>query len=103
MSRERIEELEQENERLKAELALSHQQIAALKFTIVTTIGGTDYEGFPTSEINYLQRLRILLEKEKETEALSQQLASANEQITYLKERWERFTTGRLSSTGEKE
>jgi hypothetical protein len=27
-----------------------------------------DYEGFPTSEINYLQRLRILLEKESQAQ-----------------------------------
>ncbi len=39
-------------------------ELRALKHTIVSTIGGKDYEGFPTSEFNYLQRLRILIEKE---------------------------------------
>lgn len=36
-----------------------------LKHTIVATVGGVDYEGFPTSKINFLQRLRILVEIER--------------------------------------
>jgi uncharacterized coiled-coil protein SlyX len=62
------QEAQQRNlaEHFKAELNLRNQELRALKFTIIVTIGGTDYEGFPTSEINYLQRLRILVEKEAE-------------------------------------
>lgn len=57
----KIIELEERAERAERELA-------ALKFTIVTTIGGTDNEGNPTSEINYLQRLRRLVDAEKENQ-----------------------------------
>jgi hypothetical protein len=50
---------------LEAQLSTARQELATLKHTIVATIGGVDYEGVPTSEINYLQRLRILLENEQ--------------------------------------
>lgn len=33
--------------------------------SIVTELGGVDYEGIPTSRLNYLQRIRILKEKER--------------------------------------
>lgn len=49
---------------------LNREMLAAMKFTIVATIGGEDYEGNPTSEINYLQRLRILVEKESQMSSL---------------------------------
>lgn len=39
-------------------------ELAALKHTVIDTIGGVDYEGFPTCELNYLQRLRILVAME---------------------------------------
>lgn len=45
-------------------LELLRDELIALKHTIVATIGGTDDEGNPTSEINYLQRLRRLVEIE---------------------------------------
>ncbi len=48
-----------------ARQAVECDEITAMKHTVVATIGGVDYEGFPTSEINYLQRLRILLEREQ--------------------------------------
>src|SRR3990167_6087622 len=51
-AKKRIVELERENQLGRAELA-------AIRHTIVVTVGGVDYEGFPTSEINWLQRLRI--------------------------------------------
>jgi len=51
---------------LEAELQLRNDELRAIRCTIVATVGGVDYEGFPTSEINWLQRLRILLEKEKQ-------------------------------------
>ena len=56
------------------DLQLKNDMLAALKHTIVFTIGGVDYEGNPTSEINYLQRLRILIEKEQELERLKEEL-----------------------------
>lgn len=69
----RIEELEAQVKHLTKELGVQkteHEcEISILKHTIVATIGGVDYEGFPTSEINYLQRLRILLEKEAQLAA----------------------------------
>jgi hypothetical protein len=64
-----------------AEMDRLKQELATLKYTIVTTIGGVDYEGFPTSEINYLQRLRILLEKEQELATERERLAEAEKVI----------------------
>lgn len=40
------------------------EELRAIKNTIIATIGGSDDEGNPTSEINYLQRLRHLVEIE---------------------------------------
>ncbi len=48
----------------ESRIKVLEQELSALKFTIVTTIGGK-VEGHPTSEINYLQRLRELVRKEK--------------------------------------
>ncbi|RPH38328.1 hypothetical protein EHM92_00155 [bacterium] len=57
----------QGNLKYMTSIANQHRdELSTLKHTIVATIGGVDYEGFPTSEINYLQRLRILLEREAE-------------------------------------
>ena len=56
------------------DLQLKNDMLAALKHTIVFTIGGVDYKGNPTSDINYLQRLRILIEKEQELERLKEEL-----------------------------
>lgn len=42
----------------------------AIKYAVVDTVGGVDYEGSPTTELNYLQRLQILVEAEKERDAL---------------------------------
>lgn len=77
----KIKEQRKEIVTLESQLSLRNQELAALKFTIITTIGGVDYEGFPTSEINYLQRLRILVEKESKVGALESQLASARQAL----------------------
>jgi len=53
---------------LRDERDLARAETAALKFTIVTTIGGT-VEGAPTHELNYLQRLRELVATEQERDA----------------------------------
>ena len=53
----------------EAELALlsdEREYVSAIKSAIVDTVGGTDDEGNPTSEINYLQRLRRLVKAEQE-------------------------------------
>ncbi len=44
---------------------LLRDELKGLKNTVIATIGGVDYEGFPTSELNYLQRLRILVAIER--------------------------------------
>lgn len=56
------------NAALREKVRLSRQETAAIKASVVHEVGGVCHEGFPTSEINYLQRLRILVEKEKERE-----------------------------------
>lgn len=40
-------------------------QVNAVKYSVVDTIGGVDEEGYATSEVNYLQRLRILVKNEQ--------------------------------------
>jgi uncharacterized small protein (DUF1192 family) len=60
-----IERLEADNVRLEESLSAAQKELKVQKLTVVSAIGGVDYEGFPTSEINYLQRLRILLKKEE--------------------------------------
>lgn len=57
--------LQRKRQQLEADVSLGRQMVAAIKHSVVATVGGVDYEGNPTSEINYLQRLRILVEKEK--------------------------------------
>lgn len=42
------------------------RRLQSNKMAVIHTIGGVDYEGNPTTEINYLQRLRILLDREQE-------------------------------------
>lgn len=73
----------------EAEMQLQSQIMAALKHTVVVTIGGVDYEGVPTSEINYLQRLRILVEKERQLEERDARIeyldAYVDEQASLLK------------------
>ena len=43
-------------------------------YTIIKTIGGTDDEGNPTSEINYLQRLRQLVYAEQRMQRLERMM-----------------------------
>jgi hypothetical protein len=57
---EEIQKQAEEIERLKADLEIERLAI----YNVITTIGGTDYEGNPTSRVNFLQRLRQLLEFE---------------------------------------
>lgn len=64
-ARTALPELLDEVERLREEVRLLHENINAIKQSIVDTVGGTDYEGNPTNHANYLQRLRILVKKEK--------------------------------------
>jgi hypothetical protein len=61
----------------KRTIEQQNSEIATLKYTIVATVGGVDYKGFRTSKINWLQRLRILLEKEKENTALRSAIKAA--------------------------
>lgn len=72
--RAELEDLRKEIAEKDAKHSLLKQELSALKHTVIVTIGGTDYEGFPTSEINYLQRLRILLEKESRVKELEEAL-----------------------------
>ena len=51
---------------LERKLSLAQDELNAMRHTIIATIGGVDSEGFPTCELNYLQRLRILVQKERE-------------------------------------
>lgn len=62
--RREIEQLEESLKQARQEASLQTQMVAAIKHSVVATVGGVDSEGFPTSEINYLQRLRILVAKE---------------------------------------
>jgi len=52
-----------------AMLDLDHQELAAIRHSVVETIGGS-VEGRPTQTINYLQRLRQLVAIEKAAAAL---------------------------------
>src|SRR3990167_7450466 len=80
-AKKRIVELERENQLGRAELA-------AIRHTIVVTVGGVDYEGFPTSEINWLQRLRILVQKEADLEAAEETIRTmcGASKLSYLSE-----------------
>ena len=55
-----LQETKQERDRLRQRV----EDLDTRLESIIDVIGGVDYEGFPTSRLNYLQRLRILLEKE---------------------------------------
>ena len=66
-----IQRLRERVEKLEADVDLERQMVSALKHSVVATVGGTDYEGNPTSSINYLQRLRILVDMEKTLHALT--------------------------------
>jgi hypothetical protein len=66
-----------ERDGLRKELSIERQWHAATKHSVIATIGGVDYEGNPTSTINYLQRLRILIEAEKERDALRERVTEA--------------------------
>lgn len=69
---ERVKAVEQERDSARAELQLEREWHAATKHSVIATIGGVDYEGFPTSTINYLQRLRILVAAEEERDRLAE-------------------------------
>ena len=80
---------------LEASLQLAHDELRAIKTTVIATIGGVDYEGYPTSEINYLQRLRILVEteqqlavKEEELKALDTKYVKALEAVNDYMYKW---------------
>lgn len=49
-----------------------HRQDAeALRHTIVSTVGGVDYEGIETNTLNFLQRLRILVANENKLKSIT--------------------------------
>ena len=85
-----LDQLRRENEELRlrvaelegSELAGIHNEEDAVKliaelrdklaseelrvFSVITELGGVDYEGYPISRLNYLQRIRILRAAEKQ-------------------------------------
>lgn len=67
---ERCSELEKERDDALTRLRIEKECGMGVKYSIVDTVGGVDYEGNETSTINYLQRLRILVNKETELERL---------------------------------
>ena len=69
-------QLQAELKAVRAEKRLADQMLSAMQHTVVVTIGGVDYEGFPTSEINYIQRLRILVEKERQFDRRNNELGN---------------------------
>lgn len=71
----------------KADADLAKQETRAIRHSVVETIGGVDYEGNPTSRINYLQRLRILVDKENQltaARALADRLGADKERLDWL-------------------
>lgn len=70
--------------KLGAEYGLARDELAAIKCTVVSTIGGVDYEGNPTSELNYLQRLRILVEKESELSSREAKIEELQREVREL-------------------
>ncbi len=72
---EGLKQLIQERGALLEELQLEREWHAATKHSVIATIGGVDYEGNPTSTINFLQRLRILVEAEADRDALRKRVA----------------------------
>lgn len=69
----------EEVERLRKEVRLLNEKINVIKWSIVDTVGGVSYDGEPTSTLNYLQRLRILVEKENALSLACSQLADVME------------------------
>ena len=69
------------------------EELQSFKGTVIVTIGGTDDEGNPVSEINYLQRLRALVKIEK-------RVAQLRAALDYT-ERWfdEMANEGTLNAT----
>jgi len=75
------------NDGLDEDLKLSKQEALAIRHSVVETIGCVDYDGNPTSIINYLQRLRILLDKEKQltaARALADRLGEDKARLDWL-------------------
>lgn len=72
------------NEGLEEELKLSKQESLAIRHSVVETIGGVDHEGNPTSRINYLQRLRILVAAEKERDDAREQAKTLGAEIVRI-------------------
>lgn len=72
-------------ESLQSELSLRNDELQALRYTIVATIGGVDYEGLPTCDLNYLQRLRILVEKEASLLSAQQKIEELQKQLVEAK------------------
>jgi hypothetical protein len=72
-------ELLDEVDRLRKEVRLLHENTNGIKWSIVDTVGGVSYDEEPTSTLNYLQRLRILVEKEKALSLACSQLADVME------------------------
>ncbi len=58
--------LQRKRQQLETDVSLEREMAAAIKHSVIAAIGGVDYAGNPVSEINYLQRLRILAEIEKQ-------------------------------------
>lgn len=78
-ARTALPELLDEVERLRKEVRLLNENINGIKWSVVDTVGGVSYDGEPTSTLNYLQRLRILVEKEKALSLACSQLADVME------------------------
>ncbi len=68
------------------ELKLMRQWLDAQKQAVVDTVGGADYENIPTHFGNYLQRLRILVEAEKERDQLAQENERLREALRGIQE-----------------
>ena len=60
------DQLREVNDSLQSDIFKLNEMMRSRTATIISTVGGTDYEGNPTNEINWLQRLRILVEHEEE-------------------------------------
>lgn len=74
-----LPEMLDEVERLRKEVRLLRENINGIKWSVVDTVGGVSYDGEPTSTLNYLQRLRILVEKEEALGLACSQLADVME------------------------
>lgn len=56
--------------KLAARVAELDGVLSSVEFGIARIVGGVSYDGEKTNSINYLQRLRILVEREAELDAL---------------------------------